>query len=179
MTLVNEGTIVADGSNALVIDTGSNAVVNTGTLEATGSGGLVVHSDVANDGTLWANGGHVTLDGDVSGTGSARISGNGSLEIGGAFSEQIVFDDSATGTLKLDHPADFSGILSGFGEHDAIDLAGILGASASLSYAENAQGTGGTLSVTDGSPHRQHRVQRAIHGGRFPYRLPGAAATMR
>ncbi len=72
MTLVNEGTIVATGSNALVIDTGGNTIVNTGTLEATGSGGLVVHSSIANDGTLWANGGAVTLDGDVSGSGSAR-----------------------------------------------------------------------------------------------------------
>jgi hypothetical protein len=120
-------------------------------MEATGSGGLVVHSDIANDGTLWANGGSLTLDGDVSGTGSARISGTGSLEIGGAFNERIVFDDSAAGTLKLDHASDFSGVLSGFDGNDVIDLSGILGANATLSYAENAQGTGGVLSVTDGS----------------------------
>ena len=37
MMLINEGTIVATGNNALVIDTGANAVVNSGTLEATGS----------------------------------------------------------------------------------------------------------------------------------------------
>ena len=30
MTLVNEGSIVATGSNALVIDTGANTIVNTG-----------------------------------------------------------------------------------------------------------------------------------------------------
>ena len=52
MALVNEGTIIADGSNALVIDTGSNAIVNTGTLEALGLGGLVVHSDLVNEGVL-------------------------------------------------------------------------------------------------------------------------------
>ena len=46
MTLVNSGTIVADGTNALVIDTGSNAITNSGTLEATGSGGLFIASDV-------------------------------------------------------------------------------------------------------------------------------------
>jgi hypothetical protein len=94
---------------------------------------------------------NVTVDGDVSGSGSARISGTASLEIGGAFNERIVFDDGAAGTLKLDHPAEFSGILSGFDGHDVLDLSGILGASATLSYAENAQGTGGTLSVTDGA----------------------------
>src|SRR5205807_5226986 len=32
LTLVNEGTILANGSNALVIDTGTNAVGNSGTL---------------------------------------------------------------------------------------------------------------------------------------------------
>jgi hypothetical protein len=151
MTLVNEASIIATGSNALVIDTGANTIVNSGTLEATGSGGLVVHSGVASDGVLWANGGNVTLDGDVSGSGSARISGTASLEIGGAFNERIVFDDGAAGTLKLDHSADFSGILTGFGGNDVLDLSGILGASATLSYTENAQGTGGTLSLTDGT----------------------------
>jgi hypothetical protein len=150
MTLVNEGSIIATGSNALVIDTGANTIVNSGTLEAAGSGGLALHSDVANDGVLWANGGNLTVDGDVSGSGSARISGNASLEIGGAFDQQILFDDSAAGTLKLDHLADFTGVLTGFNGNDVLDLSGIAGASATLSYTENAQGTGGTLSVTDG-----------------------------
>ncbi len=47
MTLVNAGTIIADGSHSLVIDTGDNAVANSGTLEATGSGGLVIESALA------------------------------------------------------------------------------------------------------------------------------------
>jgi hypothetical protein len=151
MTLVNEGSIIADGSHALVIDTGNNAVINSGTLEATGGGGLTVHSDLANDGLLWANGGDLRLDGDVSGTGSVLISGNANLELGGAFNEQIQFDDSASGTLTLDHSIDFKGILSGFGGHDTIDLGDILAATASLNYTSNAAGTGGTLTVNDGA----------------------------
>ncbi len=151
MTLVNEGSIVADGSNALDIDTGGNAVINTGTLEATGSGGLVVHSDLDNSGLLWANGGNVTLDGNVSGTGSALISGNASLEIGGALGEQIQFDDNASGTLKIDNAIDFHGMLSGFGNHDSIDLNNILAATASISYTANAGNTGGILTVTGGN----------------------------
>ena len=160
MTLVNEGSIIADGINALDIDTGGNTIVNSGTLEATGAGGLTVHSDLANDGLLWANGGNVTLDGDVSGRGSALISGNASLEIGGAFSEQIQFDDHASGTLKIDSSVDFHGILSGFGSHDSIDLGDILASTASLNYAENANGTGGTLTVNDGS----HTANIALSG---------------
>src|SRR6185437_14347429 len=126
MTLVNEGTIVADGNNALDIDTGSNAVVNSGTLEATGSGGLIVHSDLDNSGLLWANGGNVTLDGNVSGDGSALISGNATLEVVGAFGQDVQFDANASGTLKIDDSIDFHGMLSGFGNHDTIDLSNIL-----------------------------------------------------
>ena len=40
LTLINGGTIIANGANALVIDTGANDVTNNGTVEATGSGGL-------------------------------------------------------------------------------------------------------------------------------------------
>ncbi|WP_207105018.1 VCBS domain-containing protein [Tardiphaga sp. P9-11] len=151
LTLINEGTIVADGSNALVIDTGDNAVINAGTLEATGTGGLDVHSDVVNDGVLWANGGNIDLEGNVTGNGSALLSGHASLELGGFFSEQITFDGSAEGTLVIDRSADFHGMLSGFDGNDTIDLTDILGNTASANYTENAQGTGGVLTVTDGT----------------------------
>jgi T1SS-143 domain-containing protein len=151
LTLVNEGTILATGSNALVIDTGDNAVINTGTLEAIGTGGLDVHSGVVNDGLLWANGANLDLDGNVSGSGSALLSGHASLELGGSFNEQILFDSTAEGTLVLDHSADFHGMLSGFDGNDTIDLSDILAGTASLNYTENAQGTGGVLTVTDGT----------------------------
>ncbi|WP_441229190.1 T1SS-143 repeat domain-containing protein [Tardiphaga sp. 215_C5_N2_1] len=151
LTLVNEGTIVADGSNALVIDTGDNAVINTGTLEATGTGGLNVHSDVVNNGLVWANGGDLDFDGNVTGSGSALLSGHASIELGGVFNEHILFDGTAEGTLVLDHSADFGGLVSGFDGNDTIDLADILGSTASVNYTENAQGTGGVLTVTDGA----------------------------
>jgi hypothetical protein len=151
MTLVNEGSIIADGSNPLVVDTGVNAVINSGTLESTGAGGLVVHSDLANDGLLWANGGNIQLDGSLSGNGLALISGSASLELGGSSNEQIRFDNNASGTLKLDHSVDFKGILAGLGEHDVIDLGDILAATASINYSANTAGTGGTLTVSDGA----------------------------
>ena len=71
-----------DYTGALVIDTGTNVVTNSGTLEASGSGGLVIDSGLANFGSLWADGGNITLHGDVSG--SATISGVATLEFGGA-----------------------------------------------------------------------------------------------
>ena len=69
MTLINNGTIAAIGTHALVVDTGTNVLTNAGTLEATGSGGLIVNSDVANSGLIWANGGNITINGAVTGSG--------------------------------------------------------------------------------------------------------------
>ncbi|MDH2348927.1 Ig-like domain-containing protein, partial [Bradyrhizobium sp. SSUT77] len=151
MVLVNEGTIIATGTNALDIDTGSNAVTNTGTLEATGTGGLEVHSDIINTGALWANGGNVTIDGNVSGNGTALISGSATLEFAGASAENTAFASGSTGTLVLDHAFDFSGIVSGVAEGNHLDLLDFNFANATLNYTANANGTGGTLSVTDGA----------------------------
>jgi hypothetical protein len=152
LTLVNEGTINASGTNALVIDTGSNAIVNSGTLEATGSGGLVVKSAVQNSGNIWADGGNVTVNGAVTGNGTATISGSATLEFGAASAENTSFAAGATGTLKLDQPESFSGTVSGFGAGDALDLADIAsGANTTLGYSANADGTGGTLSISDGT----------------------------
>ncbi len=106
---------------------------------------------MANDGLLWANGGNITIDGNVSGNGSALIDGPASIEVGGAFNESILFDDTAAGTLKIDHAADFSGVLAGLDGNDVLDLADIAAGSATLSYAANQAGTGGTLIVTDGT----------------------------
>ncbi|MEH2568849.1 Ig-like domain-containing protein [Bradyrhizobium sp. AZCC 2289] len=150
MALVNEGTIIANGTNALDIDTGTNTIVNSGTLEATGSGGLVIDSDVANSGVLWANNGNIVANGNVSG-GSALISGSATLEFAGASSADAKFDFSALGTLKLDHSVDFTGTVSGLASGNQLDLHDILfGASTTESYTANQAGTGGTLTVSDG-----------------------------
>ena len=150
LTLVNEGTIMATGVNALVIDTGTNVITNSGTLEAAGSGGLIIHGTIDNEGLLWANDGDLSVSGDVNGGGSALISGHGLLELAGAFGGEIKFDATASGTLVLDNPSNFHGVLSGFDGNDTLDLEGFLGASTTMSYNENAQGNGGVLTVTDG-----------------------------
>ena len=63
MILVNEGTIIATGTNSLEIDTGANTIVNSGTLGSSGSGGLLINSNVENSGLAWANGGNITFQG--------------------------------------------------------------------------------------------------------------------
>ena len=152
LRLHNEGTIIASGVNALTIDTAANAVVNSGTLEAVGSGGLVIDSDIANFGLLWANSGSITINGNVSGTGSALINGVATFEVGGAFGENVTLDADANATLKIDHAADFSGTVVGFDANDALDLADLaFGSNTTLGYAANSSNTGGTLTVSDGT----------------------------
>ncbi|GBG13993.1 uncharacterized protein NMK_1549 [Novimethylophilus kurashikiensis] len=160
MLLVNEGTILANGSNALVIDTGSHAVSNTGTLEATGSGGLIISGDLSNNGLLWANDGNIMVGGNVSGTGTALIGGTATIEFGSASSEDTTFADVGNGTLKLDQSTAYTGTVSGFNEGDRLDFADILsGPGTTINFAENAAGTGGTLTLSDGTHTAAIRLQ--------------------
>ncbi|MFH1419875.1 MAG: Ig-like domain-containing protein, partial [Planctomycetota bacterium] len=154
MTLVNAGTILANGTNALVIDTGSNIITNSGLMEATGSGGLIVNSGVDNSGHLWANDGNITLHGDVTGDGSATISGTATLDFSAASTANTTFAEVGDGTLKLGDSSSFTGTVSGFNEGDSLDLVDVAfghGTGTTLSYAANEAGTGGTLIVSDGA----------------------------
>ncbi|MDR6610159.1 VCBS domain-containing protein, partial [Pseudomonas synxantha] len=161
MMLINSGLILANGVNAMVIDTGSNAVTNTGVLEASGSGGLVIESALVNSGSLWANDGNITVHGDASGAGSATISGSAMLEFGAASDQHVTFDTGAAGTLKLDVSAAFSGSVSGFAAGDKLDFGDVaFSANTQITYAANDTGTGGMLSVNDGA----HVAQVAING---------------
>jgi len=151
MVLINSGTIIADGANALDIDTGANAVENAGTLESTGAGGMTVQSGVDNPGNLWANGGNILVKGAVTGAGCALISGMATLEFGAASSANTTFDAGAAATLKLDDSFHFSGTIAGFDADDLIDLADLQFANATASYAANAGNTGGVLTISDGA----------------------------
>ncbi|MEO8547483.1 MAG: VCBS domain-containing protein, partial [Sphingomicrobium sp.] len=150
LTLTNGGTIIADGFNALVIDTGANSVVNSGTIEATGAGGLEIVGSIVNSGLIWAAGGNIFIGGDVSGSGEVQISGTATVEIGGADSNNVVVGSGAAGFLVLDDAIDFTGKISGLNADDRIDLRDIaFGASTTMTYADDGAG-GGLLTVTDG-----------------------------
>jgi hypothetical protein len=165
LTLVNEGTIDASGTNSLTIDTGANAVTNSGTLEASGAGGLIVQSNIVNDGFVWANGGSVTVEGNVTGSGTALISGSGSLEFAAASSANTAFAAGSTGTLVLDHSFDFSGVVSGMTASTHLDLLDFsFTKGTTINYIASANGSGGTLSVADGT----HSANIALEGNFNP-----------
>ena len=151
LAMTNAGTINATGTHVLNIDTGSNIVLNSGVLEASGSGGMTVASAIANSGILWANGATLTVQGAVSGNGTATIDGAGTLDFEASSTANVVFGAGAAGTLKLQDSFHFGGTISGFEGSDMIDLANLGSATASFSYHENAAGTGGTLAISDGA----------------------------
>jgi hypothetical protein len=155
LSLTNFGTINATSTDALAIDTGSNFVFNFGILEASGSGGLTVASAIVNSGVLWANGADLTIHGDVSGNGTAAIDGSGTVDFEAASSANVIFGAADGGTLKLEDSFHFSGTISGFNGTDAIDLTNVNSATAAIAYHENAQGTGGVLTVSDGTHSAQ------------------------
>ncbi|TPJ36955.1 VCBS domain-containing protein [Mesorhizobium sp. B2-8-3] len=148
----NRGTIIATGTNALVIDTGGGVVTNSGTLEATGSGGLVVAGGVANFGMIEANGGNIIIHGEVTGDGDATIGNLSKLEFGAASSLDVTFVENAAGTLELDDSFDYSGRISGVTNDDKLDLNDILfGTGTTVAYQASQDGSGGTLTVSDGA----------------------------
>ena len=72
----------------------------------------------------------------------STTSGSATLDFGAALVENTTFAAGATGT----------GSVSGFGAGDALDLADIaFGANLTIGYSANAAGTGGTLSISDGT----------------------------
>jgi tetrahydromethanopterin S-methyltransferase subunit D len=79
------------------------------------------------------------------------IDGGATIEFGGASSANTIFAANDTGTLKLDSSIGFTGIITGFDANDQIDLADIQASGAVLSFAANDTGTGGTLTVSDGT----------------------------
>jgi hypothetical protein len=157
MTLVNDGTIVATGSHPLVIDTGASVVTNIGTLEATGSGGLIVNSDVVNSGLIWAYGGNITINGAVTGSGSAMINGAATLEFGAASSNDVALAADAAGTLILDHSLTqpFSAVISGFGADDTIDLKDLTFTNGNITVSTSLLENGNTTLVVSNTSTQQ------------------------
>ena len=76
---------------------------------------------VANNGDVVASGDGMLILGTLNK--GAQIQGTATLELSGADNQLVVFDSTA-GTLQLDKPSQFSGVVSGF-DGNSIDFAGI------------------------------------------------------
>lgn len=144
LALVNYGTIDANGSHTLTIDTGINTVTPAGlvgSLLVTNSGGgvleaptghnLQIDDNVLNLGLIEAgspgsfSGAAVTITGSITGTGSIEIFDNSKLEIGGPVSsgQTVTFGTpggavALEATLVLDDSHHFGGTIAGLTEND-------------------------------------------------------------
>ncbi|MBC9249517.1 hypothetical protein A9179_04410 [Pseudomonas alcaligenes] len=153
MTLLNAGLILASGANALVLDTGTTTISNSGTLESTGAGGMTVASALDNSGHLWANGGDLRLLEDVTGNGSASLSGDASLSFGGAAHTSVAFLGDGAGTLVVEHAADAGSLVGilGLESNDMLVFGDVaFGPDTQFSYTANSLGSGGRLTLDDG-----------------------------
>ena len=83
LTFVNgtAGKVIADDQNALVVNTGTVAVINNGLMEATGPGGLVLQATIQNNsgGKVTAAGGNVLLQSATIAGGTLASSGGGAI----------------------------------------------------------------------------------------------------
>jgi hypothetical protein len=136
--LTISGSLVNDGSIALIGD---------GTLAAAT---LSVGGTVTNDGSFFAEFDSETLRQAISGTGTFRIF-NSFLTMDSSVSSGQTVDFEGNTTLVLAHANEFSGTLDEFAGGDAIDAQSFAYGSTSFNFLENSQGTGGTLTLTDGS----------------------------
>jgi hypothetical protein len=151
MGLVNEAHgIIETGNAALTIDTGANVITNGGTIVAKGAGALTVASAIDNTGVLETFKGNLTLDGAVTGTGSAIIHG-ATLYAASTFTENVTFG-VAVGRLELADSQDYTGSITGFSKtgKSSLDLRDI-GFVSSAEATFSGTSTGGVLTVTDGT----------------------------
>jgi hypothetical protein len=100
-----------------------------------------------------------TFQQDLNGDGVITIANGQSMELTGSYAGEIAFG-GATGTLKIDHTANFTGTVGGqLAIGDQIDLADVTaGAGATLHYSGN--NSPGTLTVSDGT----HTASLALLG---------------
>jgi hypothetical protein len=109
----------------------------------------------SNDGS----GGTLIVDPPVTSTGSGssfegRVDGvqyQGNFDFEAPTTANVVFGAGVPSTLKLGDSFHFNGTISGFAISDSIDLANVGFAAASVSYHENAAGTGGALAISGGA----------------------------
>ena len=124
-----------------------------GTLESEGTS-AIYNAEIVHDGLLQVNSGTLTVDGTLAG--NAEIVGTSVLELAdrcqGAYADAVIsFATGASGTLKIDSAATFSGTVANFDDDDKIDLSHLAyNSDLTTSYSD------GVLTVLDGDREVAH-----------------------
>jgi hypothetical protein len=147
---------IGAGAN-LILQQGStvsttSGLVNDGTVILRSKASLTVAGTLTNDGSISITTDTEALAGAVGGKGSFTLS-NAHLRFGSSVSAgQTINDRSGADALTLKEAQKFHATISGFGTGDTIDAANFLFSGIEPpSFVENSGGTGGTLTLHDGS----------------------------
>ena len=158
--LTNGGTLdIGNGSRFFSTSDSvtANSFVNSGTVDLTGGGAnfaaLNVSGATTNNGAISIATDTETLAGAVGGTGSISLS-NANLQFDSSVSAgQTIKEKGANANaLILEEAQSFAATISGFGTGDTIDATNFHAPPATtFNFVENIAGTGGTLTLQDGS----------------------------
>jgi hypothetical protein len=154
--LTNTGTLSIGQSELSSSDSvAANSFVNSGgDVSLTGNGANLAALDVSgattNNGAISIASDTEELAGPVGGTGRFILSTSNLLFDLSVSSGQTI-DETGADELTLKHAQKFAGTISGFGTGDTIDAANFLLSGTTFHFVENSRGTGGTLTLRDGS----------------------------
>ncbi len=155
LTLINGAGGIINGNlgAGLTIDTGANTIQNAGKIAAGAAGGATVKSAVHNTGLLWAGLADFTVDGAVTGSGTAWVNA-ARLDFRSTFGENVAFGANlaAIAVLELADSQGYGGTLTGFSKTggSALDLDDIaFNGSTTATYAGTT--ASGVLTVSDGA----------------------------
>jgi hypothetical protein len=159
--LTNTGTLdIGNGELASSDSVTAKAFSNSGTVNLTGNSfvntdlaALNVSGATTNNGSIAITTDTETLAGAVSGAGSFSLS-TANLGFGSSVSSGQTINETGVDGLILKQAQSFAGTISGFGNGgniDTIDATNFLFSGTKENFVENSAGTGGTLTLTDGS----------------------------
>jgi hypothetical protein len=170
LTLVNEakGAIDANVAGTLTLDTGQN-IVNAGLLEASNGGTLLI-MDIVSGGVATIAGGKLVFDAQ-SNVNVTFNNGTGTPTYG-----ELVLADAPAFTGQI---YGFTGTVPNPTNSDAIDLTDIKFANLTTeTYAENSAGTGGTLTVSDGTNTASLQFMGNYQLANFIFQNDGSGGTL-
>ena len=180
----NQGTFEKTGSAAT--STISTLFNNTGTVNVT-AGTLDLNGSVNNAGLLEADGGNIIVSVAESGGGSAEIFGTSQIQYGAASNENITFSSGATGEILLLDSVAFTGQISDFtgtgtgtpATSDKLDLRDVNFSLLTIkTYTENGAGTGGTLTLSDGTHTANINMVGTYTLANFHFATDGSGGTL-
>ncbi len=132
----------------------ATSFVNSGKVQLTGAGNVFAALNVSgattNNGAISIGGDTETLAGAVGGKGSISVTGSHLLFNSSVSAGQTIHENDKD-ELTLTQAQNFHATIAGFGTNDTIDATNFVKTATSYNFVENSGGTGGTLTLTDGS----------------------------